>query len=59
MKNPGSATFLEFQRTNNIILVPVCFKDMGDHQFIPAGNFKVYIAVPTGIDYRSPCLRIQ
>ncbi len=54
MKNPASASFLEFQRSYNIILVPVGFEDMGNDQSILLCNFKVYIAVPARIDHRCP-----
>jgi len=57
MKNLSSAPSFEFPRSNSIILVPVGLKDMGDFQFIPLSNLKIYIAVPAWIDYRRPSSR--
>jgi hypothetical protein len=54
MKNLRSAPLFEFKRPYGVVLIPVCLEDMGNNQFIPAGNLKVDIAVPPWIDYRCP-----
>ena len=53
MKDLGSAPLLEVKRTYDVIFIPVRLENMSYKQFIPAGNFKVNVTVPSRIDHRS------
>jgi hypothetical protein len=53
MKNFCPAPLLEVKRPYSIIFIPVRLEDMGDMQFIPTGDFRIYVTVPSRIDHRS------
>ena len=51
MVDGSTTTISQLLRTNNIIFIPVSFKNMRNHQFIPAGNIQIDFTVTTRINH--------